>query len=85
EFAIIYPEADELQLTQLGHQIVAAVSEKCLEHIQHPDSYVTISAGGYTMTVKDSFTSKKQLIIASDERLYEAKHNGRNQFVGPLT
>ena len=82
EFAIIYPEVDEQQLTQLGHQIVEAVSGKRFEHIQHPNSYVTISAGGYTMTVKDSFTSKRQLISASDELLYEAKHNGRNQYVG---
>lgn len=82
EFAIIYPGANEEQLTQLGYKIVEAVANKRFEHCQHPDKYVTISAGGYTMTAKDLFTSPKQLIKASDERLYVAKRNGRNQYVG---
>lgn len=81
EFAIIYPLADEQTLKQLGTKIVNIVFAEQFEHIQHPKKVATISVGGYTMTTKDSFTSIKQLINVSDERLYVAKNNGRNQFI----
>lgn len=82
EFAIIYPNANEQQLEQLGHMIVKSVASKRIEHILHPNHYATISAGGFTMSKQHPVQTKKQLLAKSDERLYEAKHKGRNQYVG---
>lgn len=81
EFAIIYPNAGEEQLIQLGETIVEAVAAQRFEHIQHPLGFATISVGGCVMNVNAPFETKKQFVTAADERLYIAKNNGRNQFV----
>lgn len=81
EFAIIYPNADEEQLTKLGEKIVESVAKQRLEHIHNTPGYATISVGGYTMTANNLLETKKQFITAADERLYSAKKNGKNQFM----
>jgi diguanylate cyclase (GGDEF)-like protein len=79
EFVLLLPETD----AEGGLKIANRVREK-MDHLKIPHafsaaaSYVTLSIGVATMVPTDEETFN-ELIKRSDELLYEAKQNGRNQ------
>lgn len=81
EFVVLLPNTSEE-----GAKVVAQLIQSKIEDLQIPHktskvaSTVTMSLGISTL-VPSAEVSKESLIALADEALYEAKKNGRNQFV----
>jgi len=81
EFVVLLPNTSED-----GAKVVAQLIQSKMEDLQIPhesskvSSTVTISLGIATL-VPTAQLSKESLIALADEALYEAKEQGRNQFV----
>jgi len=81
EFALVLPETELSGAVQ-----VAETARKAVEHLkithEHSNaaSHVSISAGVAAQLPEMTITAE-QLIMASDEALYQAKHLGRNRVV----
>jgi diguanylate cyclase (GGDEF)-like protein len=79
EFVLLLPETD----AEGGLKIAQRAQEK-MQHLNIPHAYsivakqVTLSIGVATIVPSDEQTFH-ELILRSDELLYEAKHGGRNQ------
>jgi diguanylate cyclase (GGDEF)-like protein len=73
EFAVIVPEVDEAALRVIAERVRVAVEQ---------GGVVTASIGG--ALYPNDGTSAETLFRAADERLYEAKHGGRNLVVVTL-
>jgi diguanylate cyclase (GGDEF)-like protein len=80
EFAVVLPETGREGAMVLSERLRQAVAGEPFEHEKKPFS-VTISLGVATTTGQD-VPSPCELIRQADEKLYQAKHEGRNRVVG---
>jgi len=81
EFAIILPETRLDDATQIAEAAKDAVIRLEIAHEKSPVApYVTIS-GGIAVLIHNGYSSAAQLITVADQRLYQAKHLGRNRIV----
>ncbi len=80
EFAIVLPETNRDGATLLADRLVRVVNQ---QPFQYEDKVytVTISAGVAT-TSGEKNVSSAEIIRRADERLYQAKNEGRNRVVG---
>jgi diguanylate cyclase (GGDEF)-like protein len=79
EFAIVLPETTRDGATQLAERLVRVVNQQSFQYEDKPYN-VTISAGIAVTSGEKSVTSA-ELIRRADERLYQAKNEGRNRVV----
>jgi two-component system cell cycle response regulator len=79
EFAIVLPETTREGATQLAERLVRVVNQQSFQYEDKPYN-VTISAGIAVTSGEKSVTSA-ELIRRADERLYQAKNEGRNRAV----
>lgn len=81
EFTIILPDTDLEGAECIVHTIQTVIRNLAIPHSSSlVDPYITLSFGiacGYP----DQMDSTHLLIAAADQALYQAKHNGRNQYV----
>jgi diguanylate cyclase (GGDEF)-like protein len=77
EFAVVLPETTLEGGAQVGERIRALVEQHPFEFEEQPYQ-VTISVGVATTAGNDSMTTF-ELLSRADEKLYQAKHLGRNQ------
>lgn len=81
EFAILLPDTDAQQATELAQECVRRVEEAHLPHEASPSgAWVTLSIGVATRTGQKDLPAT-DLVEAADRALYEAKRSGRNQVV----
>jgi diguanylate cyclase (GGDEF)-like protein/PAS domain S-box-containing protein len=81
EFAVILPNTSGLGAVHVAESIRQSVMELKLAHSQSAaGKYVTLSLGVANIIPAAHF-KPQSLIEAADKALYEAKKNGRNQFV----
>lgn len=81
EFGIIFSDLSIEKSLDFVKDIVKAVEDLKIEHISNETgNYITISAG---LIVQSSahLDSFKEMYKLSDEALYKAKENGKNQVV----
>ena len=79
EFAAILPNTDYENATKVAEQLRKCIAELKMVHEQSPTApYITISLGAATITPTLN-TSFLELISAADQKLYQAKSQGRNQ------
>lgn len=78
EFAVIMPQTDPVALTAVAERVRAGVQAL---PAAEGGTTVTVSIGG--ALYPDDATDVEALFRAADERLYEAKAQGRNRVVGP--
>ncbi|HKB79312.1 MAG TPA: diguanylate cyclase [Thermoanaerobaculia bacterium] len=78
EFAVILPQIDDQAVSHIAERIRA-----CVEGIPAPagGSTVTVSIGGAIYPADG--TEVDALFRAADERLYQAKREGRNRVIAP--
>src|SRR5207253_3847379 len=77
EFAVVLPETQLEGAVNLADRLVKVVSEQPFQYEDKTYS-VTISAG-VTTTAGEKTISLSDLIRRADEKLYQAKHEGRNR------
>ena len=75
EFVVVFPETPAEDAARIVERIREAVATYPW-HTLHPDLKVTVSAGVSGDLAVESY---EKLIGRADKKLYEAKHNGRNQ------
>ncbi|NER32510.1 MAG: diguanylate cyclase [Oscillatoria sp. SIO1A7] len=81
EFAIVLPEADSVEASQVAALIRNAIHNLKIPHKTSWNyNYVTVSMG-IASFIPSYSKSYEHLIQASDEALYEAKNRGRDRFV----
>ena len=81
EFALILPNVNSIEATKCANLIRDRIHQLKISHkVSLNHMYVTMSLGVAT-TIPSSINSEKQLIEASDQALYEAKKQGRDQLV----
>jgi two-component system, cell cycle response regulator len=79
EFAVVLPETPGEGALVLANRLVKVVNQQPFEYEDKSYS-VTISAG-VTTTIGEKGMTPIDLIRRSDEKLYQAKHEGRNRVV----
>ena len=79
EFTIILPEIDGYNALQFAEKI-RRLTEKSIFRFEDTEMPITISIGVAALTAE--MTESNDLVKVADERLYEAKHKGRNRVVG---
>jgi diguanylate cyclase (GGDEF)-like protein len=81
EFAILAPETDRAELTQLMGRVLDAIRETQVALAQG-QAQLTVSLGG--SFVNDGIpVTPEQLLAAADQALYEAKNGGRDRAAEP--
>jgi diguanylate cyclase (GGDEF)-like protein len=81
EFAIILPNTECSQATQLATQILNAVLHLKIAHEQSDISpYITLSIG-ISSIVPNGYHQPANLVQLADQALYEAKSQGRNRLI----
>ncbi len=78
EFAVILPEIDVAALAAVAERVREAVASL---PASHDGATITVSIGAALYPVDGK--SPEELFHVADERLYEAKKQGRNRVVGP--
>jgi diguanylate cyclase (GGDEF)-like protein len=81
EFTFVLPGTDLATAYQIGQRANEAVAALREEHVGSSFGIVTVSIGVAT-AVPTPQSSHTELIRTADAKLYEAKHNGRNQVGG---
>ncbi|MGB2969041.1 MAG: PAS domain S-box protein [Candidatus Nanopelagicales bacterium] len=83
EFALLAPNTDVDGAAISARKLVAAVDALALPH---PDSecgdFITVSVG-YATATASPIQAAEQVVAQADDRLYQAKAQGRNRIVGP--
>lgn len=79
EFAVVVPRVSRKQAQELAERIRRTVETQVRKAGQGSDHPMTIS-GGVSMFPEDA-QSELELIRVADQRLYHAKHAGRNRIV----
>jgi len=80
EFAIVLPETEREGAIQLSERLRRTVEAQPFQY-EEKSFQVTISLGVATTTGHEA-PSPSELIRLADEKLYQAKHQGRNRVVG---
>jgi len=82
EFAVVLPGTSADEAMAVADRLVARVEAAALPHATPIGRSVTVSIGVASMRALPGSTPDR-LIAAADERLYQAKVQGRNRVVGP--
>jgi len=79
EFVILLPGSDGEATQAVAERIVNAFREYDHETAEGEHFNVTISIGIASQNTVTHFESPKELLLAADQALYQAKSQGRNQ------
>lgn len=80
EFVVVLPESDKSAAINVAQQICENIRNLNIEHPSSVSDVVTLSIGGST-TIPDNDYTHNLMISQADERLYQAKKEGRNRFI----
>jgi len=82
EFAMVLPDTDLAGAMQVAETVRVAVAELQIPHARSTSGrYVSVSAGVAVLRLDQDMTVR-QLIVAADQWLYQAKGAGRNRVMG---
>jgi len=81
EFLILLTHSDWDKAKNMVEKIFEAIRLLNLPHLASPTSAVVTISAGINVMIPTPKLSISSLIHHADEALYQAKHNGRNQFV----
>ena len=81
EFILLLPHTDTSRATQLAQNIQLALEELRIPHEQSRVSSAVTCSMGIAATLPTAGNTAESLITAADQALYQAKAQGRNQYV----
>jgi two-component system, cell cycle response regulator len=79
EFALVLVETTRQQAVEVGERIRSSI-EKRIFRFEESEFRITVSMGICSTTGDESLTTK-EMVRRADEKLYQAKHAGRNRVV----
>lgn len=81
EFAVLLPNTESIGGIKIAQRMIEAVDHLAISHL-HSDAaaHVTISIG-ITTVIANAQLNLKCTLDAADKALYQAKHQGRHQYV----
>lgn len=82
EFAVVYGNTTGQQARYLADQIIEAIRELNIPNEASPTLPIMTASIGVATAYPDARFQQKTLIETADQRLYLAKHQGRNQVSG---
>lgn len=82
ELALVLPDTDAEGARQFAEQLLLALRRAQIPHVASPFGIITASFGVATAPADAERPSAVQLIAEADRRLYRAKQEGRNRWVG---
>ena len=78
EMVILMPEASRRTAWEVAERVRRRLSDEPIPHREsQPGGHMTVSAGVATFPVDAA--NEEELVICSDQALYQAKNNGRNR------
>lgn len=80
EMTVLLPATDAAGACQMAEYILQAIRALRIEHQEHPEGYVTASAGVFACAPSVTSCNAASLIKAADAALYLAKHSGRDRW-----
>jgi diguanylate cyclase (GGDEF)-like protein len=81
EFCVLLPDTDSKSAETIAQRIIDSLAQVAMEHEKSllPQKVVTISIGISTF-LPDQESDSKDLVLAADQALYEAKSSGRARY-----
>ena len=83
EFVLVFTDCNESIALELADRLNQAIADMAIENKAAPEGVVTVSIGAVAsrlMASEDHVNIKERLLKSSDDALYQAKNNGRNQY-----
>lgn len=81
EFCMLLPNTDAEHAAQVADKLVNTVRRLELRHKGVSDSSIVTMSFGVINLIPDNNLTPAEFIKMADEKLYQAKHNGRDQWV----
>lgn len=80
EFIVVLPDSDKSAAINVAQQICENIRALKINHPKSFTDIITVSLGGST-AIPDNDYKHNNLVGLADERLYQAKAEGRNRFI----
>lgn len=81
EFCMLLPDTDAANATLVADKLVNAVRSLEIRHEGISEHAIVTMSFGVMSVIPNKNATVKDLMLQADEKLYQAKHNGRDQWV----
>jgi len=81
EFTVLLPMTDLGGAGTIAQDILQAIHDLGIEHLDHPAGSVTASAGVFCVNPARTQASAESMVRSADACLYQAKQQGRNRWI----
>lgn len=81
EFVVLLPNTDAAGVTMVASHIQGRIHQAAIAHTASEYQIVTLSMGGHSL-IPSPAQNQEMLLAIADQRLYAAKDQGRDRYIG---